>query len=157
MYLVACSHKPDSSGDMYLVACDRGYELIGDEELICGSDGETNTFFGNPDDYPECVYLPGPCAKPRITNGWLTYDQGEFEIPYREETFVVCNGPNYGPKQTLVTCMGNNQWEPPIPVCTWRGKEIFSNFINLLLELAFTIKLKLLFKKQITEQTHQAK
>ena len=110
---------------MYLVACDRGYELVGDEELICGSDGETNTFFGNPDDYPECVYLPGPCAKPRITNGWLTYDQGEFEIPYREETFVVCNGPNYGPKQTLVTCMGNNQWEPPIPVCTWRGKEIF--------------------------------
>ncbi|KAL5262332.1 hypothetical protein ACHWQZ_G007905 [Mnemiopsis leidyi] len=112
---------PISEGDMYLVACDRGHELIGDEELICGSDGETNTFTGNLDDYPECVYLPGPCAKPRITNGWLTYDQGEFEIPYREETFVVCNGPNYGPKQTLVTCMGNNRWEPPIPVCTWQG------------------------------------
>ena len=114
--------KPDSLGDMYLVACDRGHELIGDEELICGSDGETDTFTGNPDDYPECVYLSGPCAKPRISNGWLTYDQGEFEIPYRAETFVVCNGPNYGPQQTLVTCMGNNQWEPPIPVCTWKGR-----------------------------------
>ena len=103
-----------------MVVCDRGHELIGTEELVCGRDGQATT--ENPDNYPECIYLPGPCDKPRIENGWVTYDQDDLEIPFRAETFVVCYGPNYGPPQTLVTCMGNNQWQPAIPVCTWQGK-----------------------------------
>ena len=102
-----------------MVACDRGYELTGSEELICGTDGQTNT--ENPDNYPECTYLPGPCDKPNIRNGWVTFDGPGLEIPFRVETFVVCDQPHYSPTQTLVTCIGNNQWQPPIPQCTWQG------------------------------------
>ena len=102
-----------------MVACVRGHELIGSEELTCGPDGQTKT--ENPDEYPECIYLPGPCDKPSIANGWVTYDGPDLEIPFRAETFVVCNQPNYGPTQTLVMCVGNNVWQPPIPECTWQG------------------------------------
>ena len=94
--------------------------MMGDRELICGNDGET---FGiTMGEHPVCISTTEPCEVPVIKNGWITFDEKEGAIPYGEESFVICNQPNYAPAQTSVTCMGNNRWSPPIPICTWQGR-----------------------------------
>ncbi|KAL5261977.1 hypothetical protein ACHWQZ_G007621 [Mnemiopsis leidyi] len=110
---------PIIEGESYLVVCIQGFERVGDEELICGEDGETFGILNG--DRPVCRKIPEPCSRPSIRNGWIAFDEDEEEIAYGKEAFVICDQPNYGPDQTRVTCVGNNQWEPPLPRCTWEG------------------------------------
>ena len=101
--------------------------------MICRDDGETYgiTSFN----HPVCRKIPEPCDIPRIKNGWITFET-DGVIAYGEEAFVICDQPNYGPDQTRVTCMGNNRWEPPLPRCTWEGRDRvrFLSSIGLLFE-----------------------
>ena len=114
-------------GEHYYVMCEEGYERVGDEELICGDDGETYGIINH--DHPFCRKIPDPCQIPRINNGWITFHQDEREIAYGKEAFVICDQPYYGPDQTKVTCIGNNRWDPPLPRCTWEGKSFSDSLL----------------------------
>lgn len=119
------------SGDFYLIMCELGFERDGEEMLLCESGGFTNI-----STHPVCREVPEPCQKPNINNGWITtipsqdrtpelysiYENLDDLILYEEESIVVCSQPNYGPPHTRVTCKGNNQFEPPIPICVYEGE-----------------------------------
>lgn len=106
--------------------CNDGHELQGDQIIICGTDG---ALFGETlGSLPVCRLIPKPCDKPFIWNGWITFEQEETQLPEQESTYVICNQPNYGPAQTMVTCMGDNVWRPSIPECKWQGQSFTLHF-----------------------------
>lgn len=132
------------------MVCIQGFERVGDEELICGEDGETFGILNG--DRPVCRKIPEPCSRPSIRNGWIAFDEDEEEIAYGKEAFVICDQPNYGPDQTRVTCVGNNQWEPPLPRCTWEGKTLHSGFyfLCILENLSHSALFRLIKKRKRT-------
>ena len=102
--------------------CDDGYVIKGDDEVMCGPDGELSGVSNN--SYPVCM---GPCDLPRIYNGWAVPDNRnswDNYVRYGEKANVICEQPDLTLENTVteVICIGNNEWDPPIPSCPETGK-----------------------------------
>ncbi|XP_041117630.1 sushi, von Willebrand factor type A, EGF and pentraxin domain-containing protein 1 isoform X2 [Polyodon spathula] len=89
-----------------LYTCKPGYELLGNNTILCGEDG---LWIGG---IPKCK--PIECPKPvEIGNGKVFYSK----LQYNHELTYTCNRGFQLEGQGKLTCLETGQWDAEAPVC----------------------------------------
>ncbi|XP_039768408.1 complement receptor type 1 isoform X2 [Ornithorhynchus anatinus] len=88
--------------------CDRGFSLVGNKDLVCGSDGTWNS------PPPECKVVS--CENPVVENG-IPVNPSRPPYSYKATLIFSCKSGFTLEGSAKITCESNSTWTPDPPKC----------------------------------------
>uniref|UniRef100_A0A6I8P3W3 Sushi domain-containing protein n=1 Tax=Ornithorhynchus anatinus TaxID=9258 RepID=A0A6I8P3W3_ORNAN len=92
--------------------CDRGFSLVGNKDLVCGSDGTWNS------PPPECKVVS--CENPVVENG-IPVNPSRPPYSYKATLIFSCKSGFTLEGSAKITCESNSTWTPDPPKCLKMG------------------------------------